>query len=44
MPVLPEAGLPLLPRHGYALFSAENPSVAAVRLAELVRQSLSTLE
>jgi DNA-binding transcriptional LysR family regulator len=44
MPVLPEAGLPLLPPHGYALFSAENPSPAALRLAELVRQSLATLE
>jgi DNA-binding transcriptional LysR family regulator len=44
MPVLPENGLPALPRHGYALFTSDQPSPAALRLADLVRQSVLTLE
>jgi DNA-binding transcriptional LysR family regulator len=44
MPVLPENGLPALPRHGYALFTADQPSPAASHLADLVRQSVLTLE
>jgi DNA-binding transcriptional LysR family regulator len=44
MPVLPENGLPKLPRHGYALFTSDQLSPAAVRLADLVRQSICTLE
>ena len=44
MPVLPETRLPVLPRHGYALFIAEEPTPAALRLSDLVRQSVSTFE
>jgi DNA-binding transcriptional LysR family regulator len=43
MPFLPAASLPALPNHGYALFMAQLPSPAALRLAELVRQSVTTL-
>ncbi len=44
IPVSPEASLPLLPRHGYALFIAEQPSPAALRLADLMQQSVSQLK
>jgi DNA-binding transcriptional LysR family regulator len=36
-------GLPDLPRHGYALFMAEDPTPAAARLAALVRDAVLTL-
>jgi DNA-binding transcriptional LysR family regulator len=44
LPVLPGNGLPVLPTHGYALFTGAQPSPAALRLADLISQSVTMLE
>jgi len=43
-PLIPKKHLPALPSVAYALFTRENPSPAAARLSELVREAVSNLE
>jgi DNA-binding transcriptional LysR family regulator len=43
-PLIPKKHLPPLPCVAYALFTRDNPSLAAARLSELVREAVSHLE
>jgi DNA-binding transcriptional LysR family regulator len=43
MPVLQNTTLPGLPNHGYALFIADQPSVASQRLADMLRDAVKNL-
>jgi DNA-binding transcriptional LysR family regulator len=43
-PLIPRRHLPSLPCVAYALFTRDNPSPAAARLSDLLREAVSHLE